>query len=536
MALLRDLPIRRKLRVITLVTCTVALIVACAVLFALQFLLFRSDFPRDLQATGDLLGLSSAAVLAAGNAPEAERLLASLKVKPAITAAGLFTADGKALASFGELEDPKALTAHTGLRQRGRMLLHVAPVSTQAGLLGHAIVQADYQEQAAHLFRIYAGLLVIVLTFSFLVAVLVSWQLEGFILDPIENLADTAYEIAAENDYTLRAHKLVDDELGSLTDSFNLMLDRVQLREIELRHEIAERRRAESELQALHLELVDASREAGMAEVATGVLHNVGNVLNSVNVSASLIAERLQHSKTANLARAAQLLRENSGRLGEFLNEDPTGSMLPEYLVEVSQHLEAERSETVAEIQSLTKNIEHIKDIVARQQSFARVSGLAEKVNVSDLIEDALRLNLDSLDRHGIQVVRQFADVPAATWDKHQVLQILVNIIRNAKSAIDTAAPEERRLTIAVERVGEEGLAIRLADTGMGIAPEDLTRIFSHGFTTRKDGHGFGLHTAAIAARELGGSLRAESPGVGQGATFILELPLVARPSGDAAS
>jgi C4-dicarboxylate-specific signal transduction histidine kinase len=536
MVRLRDLPIRRKLRVVMLSTCSAALVVACTFLFAVQFLLFRSDIARDLSATGQIIGLSSSAVLLSGDKTEAARILGSLKARPTILGAAIAFADGRTLASFGDTHVTAGASRDPGLHEDWPRLVCVSPIFSEGRQIGTLQLFADYRAPAAQLFRIYAGLLVIVLTISFLVAVLLSWRLERVILDPIENLADTAHYIAVENDYTVRADKLVDDEVGSFTESFNLMLDRIQQRESALLDAIAERKRAEQELQKLHLQLVDASRQAGMAEVATGVLHNVGNVLNSVNVSATLIAERLQQSRTANLARAAQLLREHQGNLDTYLSTDPKGSLLPAYFSEVGLHLESERAATLAELELLTKNIDHIKDIVVRQQTFARAAGLVEKVQVHDLIEDALRLNVDSLDRHRITIERRFEDVAPAMWDKHQVLQILVNIIRNAKHAIDSAEPEDRRITITLERAGHGRITIGLRDTGMGIAPENLTRIFAHGFTTRRDGHGFGLHTAAIAARELGGSLRAQSDGPGRGATFFLELPLSAPESATAAA
>ncbi len=523
---LRDLPIQRKLRVVVLATCTIALIVASGVLFGLQFLLSRNDYARDLTAASQLIGHYASAVLATGNADDAASLIASLKTKPTVVGAAIVFPDGWALASFGDTGPQPGVERDAGVYQEGAHLVAVYPVFESKRRVGTVLIHGDYRTQAIQLLRIYAGLLVIVLTISFLVAVFVSWRLERVILDPIENLADTVHQIAAEHDYTVRAEKRVDDEFGSLIDSFNLMLERVEQRESALRHEIAERRKAERELQALHLQLVAASRAAGMAEVATGVLHNVGNVLNSVNVSASLISERLRHSKTPNLARAAQLLKDNRYRVAEYLRDDPKGSMLPTYIAEVGEHLEGERTSTLTELELLTKNIEHIKDIVSRQQSFARASGLVETVRAQEIMEDALRLNIDSLSRHRIKVVRQFEDVPAAKWDKHQVLQILVNLIRNAKHAIDGANPPERRIDLGIALTPRESIALKVTDTGMGIAAENLTRIFAHGFTTRSEGHGFGLHTAAIAAHELGGSLHAESQGPGLGATFTLDLPL----------
>ena len=372
------------------------------------------------------------------------------------------------------------------------------------------------------------------LALSFLVAVLVSSRLERLICGPIQALADTASRIASRNDYALRATKTAEDEVGQFTDTFNGMLDQIQNRDRALRHEITERVRAEQELQQVHRQLVDASRQAGMAEVATGVLHNVGNVLNSVNVSATLIAEKLGTSRTGNLLRAAGLLSAQNGHLSDFLADDPKGRVLPGYLVEVSEHLAREHDEARTELDLLSKNIEHIKDIVSMQQSYARVSGMIETLAVEGLVEDALQMNAGAFERHRVTVLRDYAAVPPAAIDKHKVLQILVNLLRNAKYAMDDADDSDRTLTVRIRRKDDAFLAIEIADTGIGIPAENLTRIFSHGFTTRKDGHGFGLHSSALAAQEMSGRLTAASPGPGQGATFTLELPIaVASPVGN---
>jgi signal transduction histidine kinase len=148
-----------------------------------------------------------------------------------------------------------------------------------------------------------------------------------------------------------------------------------------------------------------------------------------------------------------------------------------------------------------------------------------EMVRVTDLVEDALRMNSTSLCRHDIHVVKEFESVPAISVEKHKVLQILVNLVRNAKQACDDTALVEKRLTIRVTN-GDDRVRIAVSDNGCGISPENLTRIFGHGFTTKKGGHGFGLHSSALAARELGGALTVHSDGPGTGATFTLELPV----------
>ena len=289
---------------------------------------------------------------------------------------------------------------------------------------------------------------------------------------------------------------------------------------------LTSRARVERELAESNGRLVETSRHAGMAEVATGVLHNVGNVLNSVNVSASLVQDRFRQSKIASLVKTAALLREHEADLGPYLTTDPKGQRLPGFLLKLADHLAAEQQEILGELASLTKNIEHIKEIVAMQQTYARVSGVNEHLPPETLVEDAIRINESALTRHRVQLARQFEPVPDVVVDKHKVLQILINLIRNAKYAIDAGPNPDKALTLRIRQSAPDRVQIQVQDSGVGIPPENLTRIFGHGFTTKKDGHGFGLHSGANAAREMGGSLSAHSDGPGQGATFTLELPV----------
>ena len=292
--------------------------------------------------------------------------------------------------------------------------------------------------------------------------------------------------------------------------------------------DITEAKHADEELELLNKRLLESSRHAGMAEVATGVLHNVGNVLNSVNVSSTLICDHVRNSKASRLKDVVLLLNKNTDNLAHFICNDPKGKIIPGYLNSLSERLSAEQSDLLKELELLTKNIEHIKEIVAMQQNYARVSGIIESLSVRNLVEDAMQMNAAALARHGILVSRDYQEVPVIAVDKHKILQILVNLIRNAKYAIDAAAKRDKRISIAI-RVNENNkVEISVKDNGIGIAAENLTRIFSHGFTTKRDGHGFGLHSGALAAKEMGGSLTGYSDGPGQGATFVLEVPLSA--------
>lgn len=291
--------------------------------------------------------------------------------------------------------------------------------------------------------------------------------------------------------------------------------------------DITERKHAERELETLNKRLMDTSRQAGMAEVATGVLHNVGNVLNSINVSATLIAERVRLSEVSNLAKVSQLLTEHQAQLADYLTNDPKGRLIPAFLGALAEQLAEERQAQVQELSSLQQNLDHVKDIVATQQNYAKMSGIVETLAVTPLVEDALRMNAGALARHKVRVVREYEDVPMISVEKNKVLQILINLIRNAKYALDDHPVPDKVLTLRIRRHERNLVRIEVADNGVGIAPEDLTRIFSHGFTTRKDGHGFGLHSGALAAKEMGGSLTASSAGRDHGALFTLELPLL---------
>jgi PAS domain S-box-containing protein len=291
--------------------------------------------------------------------------------------------------------------------------------------------------------------------------------------------------------------------------------------------DITARKRAEEKLNQAHRDLLDASRLAGMAEVATSVLHNVGNVLNSVNTSIIVSIEKVAQLKADSLGHISELLNKNAENLPAFFAEHPQGARLPKFLGQLARHFSSEQKAVLSELESLHGNLEHINEIVAMQQSYAGAGGVVEKLPLSDIIEDALRINAAAFDRHGTQVVREFdPNLPAMTIDRNKLLLILVNLVRNAKHACDEGARTDKLIVVRTHLVGSQYARIAVSDNGVGIPAENLMRIFAHGFTTRKHGHGFGLHSSALAASEMGGSLRVHSDGLGKGATFTIELPL----------
>jgi PAS domain S-box-containing protein len=298
-----------------------------------------------------------------------------------------------------------------------------------------------------------------------------------------------------------------------------------------LTKDVTKSHETEAALEKARQDLIEASRLAGMAEVATGVLHNVGNVLNSVNVSATVIAESVRRTKVESLESICALLRQHHTDLAEFLTVDPKGSRVVTFLETLATAFREERQRLCTELESLVRNVDHIKEVVATQQAYATMTGARESLDAVGLMEDAVRMNDVALVRHKITVVRDFTSVPRILAERGRFLQIMVNLIRNAKCACDEGNRTDKLITLRIA-AGDPGFVrFEVEDNGVGIRPEQLTRIFAHGFTTRKGGHGFGLHSSALAAKEMKGSLVAHSAGPGLGAIFTLQLPIAPTPT-----
>ncbi|MBT8224401.1 MAG: AAA family ATPase [Dactylosporangium sp.] len=294
-----------------------------------------------------------------------------------------------------------------------------------------------------------------------------------------------------------------------------------------LYEELEERvREGTQELRAAQNELVSMARHIGMAEIASNVLHNIGSVLNSVNGSAEFATKRIRTSKVDALTKAVGLLREHEADLGDYLTGDEQGRLLPKCLYRISTALETERRDVSEELERLVAHINRITDIVATQQAQAGGTSSPEPVDVGAIVEDAIRINAETLEQHRVTIVRRIADLPLVVLDKVRVLLILVNLISNAKAAVAVAHSGSRGVAVSAELSAGELLRIRVEDSGAGIRPEHLPEVIAHGPGAGDGGHGFGLHNCALAASEMGGTLLAASDGSRCGATFVLELPV----------
>ena len=666
---LRDLPIKRKLIIITMLISGVALLLASLAFAGYERATFRSALVEQLTTSAKIVGENSSAALSFNDPASAEQTLGSLRADDEVTAAVVYDKSGRVFAIYkgpgiaGAFSPPPPEPG--GYRFGDDRLEVFQPIVLAGETAGTVYMQASLTELSNSM-RSIAEIALAVSLAAMLAAFLLSTTLQRVISVPIAQLSEVAASIASGRDYSIRAVKRGEDELGRLIDGFNHMLSQIQQRDAELQraqeqlerrvHErtrelqqeiaerkkseaalqdseerfssafeyaaigialvapdgrwlkvnralcamigytesellsntfqdithpddlvadlefvrqilageirtyqmekryfhkdghtvsillsvslvrdaegqplhfisqiqdISDRKQAEMELAQTHDQLLDASRLRGMAEVATNVLHNVGNVLNSVNVSATLVSENIQSSEISGLAQAVALMHEHQADLAAFLSEDARGRQLPAYLEQLSEYLHSNQKASIAELKLLQKNVDHIKEIVAMQQTYAGASALIDAVDIRDLVEESLRLKAGK----DIEVVRELGDVPLVHIDKRKVLQILVNLVGNARDACDESGRADKRLTLRVAGT-DNRFTVAVADNGVGIPVENLKMIFNHGFTTKKAGHGFGLHSAALAAREMGGSLRVESDGIGRGATFTLELPL----------
>jgi signal transduction histidine kinase len=279
----------------------------------------------------------------------------------------------------------------------------------------------------------------------------------------------------------------------------------------------------DQELSGARDEFESARRSAGLAEFAAGILHNVGNVLNSVNVSATNQSNLLMSSKLSQLERVIELLEKDDEELAEFFSRDEKGKQLPRYMRVLFDHLMEEKQSLFEQSQSLIKNVDHLKSIISTQQSYATSGGLLEPVEIETLFEDAINLHTESFKRRGIKIERNYSSIPPVLIDKQRVMQIIINLVKNAKEAMHGQKDGAKVMTLRTS-VADDRLLMKVVDTGMGIEQENLGRMFTHGFTTKPSGHGFGLHSCANAANEMDGSLSAQSAGAGCGATFNLSL------------
>lgn len=290
----------------------------------------------------------------------------------------------------------------------------------------------------------------------------------------------------------------------------------------ELEKKVEERTR---ELTAAQKQVIEVAHQAGMAEMSIGVMHNIGNLLNSVGVSAEIMRQTLDHFNINGLVKANSLLSSHHDNLANFFSNDEKASLLPVYYKAIGDDLSVDHAKLSGEMEQLTEHITLIREIINDLQDYARggESGiLEESIGFEEIIESALKLQESHINDNHICIVKEYASIRPFPIQKAKFIHILVNLIKNAIEALEQIPVNNRRLSIRLYQDRKGQVNIDVSDTGTGIDPNDLTKIFSFGFTTKPHGHGFGLHACANYMREMGGSITVDSLGQGKGATFTL--------------
>jgi signal transduction histidine kinase len=378
----------------------------------------------------------------------------------------------------------------------------------------------DLQRRAIFEGAILSSVFILIAALMFVVGRRFIARQTAAITHPIEELTMAATDIT-HGDYSKTVRAVSNDEIGELARNFDTMRRTVKKYTEELEAMVAQRT---SQLEAAQKELVEKAHKAGMADIATGTLHNVGNILNSVRISVEAIADELGRNPLRDLSRANDLIRTHEHDLGSFLAGDSRGAALMRYYLKIETPIRRVYETVSRDIRRVIDKVNDIGDVITAQQSYAGLGGLTESISIRDLVEDALTIHTIALDRDSITIVRHYENLPPINVQKSKFMHVLFNVIKNAREAMEKTPPEKKMLTISIRRDGDH-IRIAFADTGCGILPENLKRIFSYGFTTKREGHGFGLHSSANYIKEMGGLIWAESKGKDLGSAFIIKIP-----------
>lgn len=526
----RPATIHRQVLTFAFTVCAVVLLAIGGALFLHHLQQTRDRLAQSLQSIARIVAAQSSAAVAFSDVSACSEMLRSLRYDPLIRHAVFYDKLGLSIATFGTPPAPgqgdPALDPVAALR---------VPIGDGTEVFGHLLVITDNRGEL----RRTAYTWVAVYGMAFLVASLIALALAArfrrAVADPIVSLARTARHVTSNSDYSPRVVPEGSTEIIALAESFNTMLEELGRRDealanqlVALNREIQERKEAQDTLRENTREMLRLSRAAGMAEVATGVLHNIGNALNSINVSAEILFDRLGGRTTKAVVSLRDFFRDPTEKAIAVFAAHPSGHELQKFALTYSEHAVSQLTTASAELDSLRVGVGHLKDIVARQQSLAKAHRLHETFDLFDAMREALLIDKTAshaaLPHLRVETIEDSMPPHLVHADRSAVVQVLINLLANARAALVSGAPPQPRITLRIHPAGD-ALALSVIDNGIGIPPEQIVSIFSYGFTTKSGGHGFGLHNSANTARLLGGALRVQSSGAGLGATFTLELP-----------
>jgi len=286
---------------------------------------------------------------------------------------------------------------------------------------------------------------------------------------------------------------------------------------------------SQTKIKLLNKNLVNSARQAGMAEIAINVLHSVGNVLNSLNISSDILYKKIRNIDIAQLEKLANFLKNDQSEEIQLFVKSEKGAKILEFLELSGQKLNNDKVELFNEVRDLKKYVFEVMKIIEAQQSNSKPTTVISNFVISIVIDSILSQYKDQLKLNEIIVIQEDKGL-SITTDEYQFSKIVQNLIQNAIDSLYARHASEnipKKITISSQLCDHDKVAIEVADNGIGIHLEDINLIFNARFSTKHDHNGLGLHYSAITAKKLGGNLTVSSDGLGKGAIFKLIIPLV---------
>lgn len=404
-------------------------------------------------------------------------------------------------------------------------------------------LRTHLQEQANELSSQEKKLNISVIIMMLILMISLGYPIVHTMVRSLNTLTQTMQKITQhENHLSFRLTESTHySELNEVSHSFNLMTEKLQfihehLQELvaaktqqlketntQLEIDIQKRVEMETKVQILHKKLVESARLAGMADVATSVMHTIGNILNSISVSTNVLREKLHHPVFSGLSQLTILLQNHQQDLAHFISADKKGKHVLPYLIELDSKWKQEQAEINHEIQALSKNIESIENVIASQKTLHLKMNFVEKFLATEMLENLLAPHLKDFQKNDIQIVKECSPTLEVILDRYKVLQILDSLICNAIEALSHNLGDKKITISVIDQTPQ--VIFKVSDNGQGIDQAALSRIFTFGYTTKNDAKGLSLHASALAAIAMQGKLEVTSAGAGQGATFTLILP-----------
>jgi DNA-binding LacI/PurR family transcriptional regulator/signal transduction histidine kinase len=276
-------------------------------------------------------------------------------------------------------------------------------------------------------------------------------------------------------------------------------------------------------LHASFQELTEQAYREGMADISIEILHNIGNILNSINVSASLMKTATDSPLIPYLINANQLLSSHLEDLGNFIARDPKGMKLMQFYLKLGTYFAEFKNQVLYNSTRLDEKIKSIVDLISAQQTYTGVNESIERHDIASILDDTIKLMAESIEKYQIQVTKDYRVRPQIMVQRLKLFHVLFNLINNAKTAMTETKADERKLTLTICE-DEKGKYIRISNNGYGPSHNLLEKIFDFGYPNPTTGYELGLHSCIKYMDEMGGKIWADANNPNQGTTFVLQF------------